>query len=216
MAKRYIILQSIGQNRGNGVVSMTESTITVQLSGTEDEFELYFMGSGAEGVKINAGKIHGGLAKSFELAMDDVKKIDTVVLLKDTEPVIYGSLSPVIPELRNIKEVYPKKETEAPRGKWMPLGFDDGYTWLKIEDGRFAENYPIIRHIFENIYVIGKINMTGFYLYGTKGYRAAVAIPAEKGEENPFRHLSDCARYINGYWTVGADKRERYFFSLTD
>ncbi len=216
MAKRYIILQSIGQNRGSGVVSMTENTITVQLNGTEEELELYFMGAGIDGIKINAGKIRGGLAKSFELAAEDVKKIDTVVLLKNTEPVIYGSLSPVIPELRNIKEAYPKKEPEPPRGKWSPLGFDDGYTWLKIEDGRFAENYPIIRHIFENIYVIGKINIAGFYLYGTKDYRAAVAIPAKQGEDNPFRHLADCARYINGYWTVGADKRERYFFSLID
>ncbi len=214
MPKRYIILQPIGKNKGSGVVTLSEETVTVSLNGTNEEYTLYFMSSAlkGDGLKINAGEIKGGFAKSFTLKEEDVKKIDTVVLLKGSEPFIYGSLAPLFPEFSGISE---SKGEEEKKVKSV-LGIDDGFSWIKIEDGRFAENCPIIRHIFDNINVLYKINASGYYYYGTKGAKAAVAIPGEGNEKNPFTHLSDCARYIGGFWVVGADKKEKYFYSLTD
>ncbi len=214
MPKRYIILQPIGKNKGSGVVTLTDENVTVSLSGTDDEYTLYFMSSEFKGdmLKINAGEIKGGYAKSFTMRKEDVRKIDTVVLLKGSEPFIYGSLAPVIPEFTGFSR---EKEEDKKKGKSI-LGIDDGFTWIKIEDGRFAENCPIIRHIFDNINVLHKISTLGYYYYGTKGMKAAVAIPCNENEKNPFAHIADCARYIGGFWTVGADKKEKYFFSVTD
>ncbi len=217
MTKRYIILQPIGTNKGNGVVTLDDESITVNLSGTKDELKLFFLSSshsGEEG-KIDAGTIRGGFAKSYSLSKDDVKKIDTVVLIKGSEPVIYGSLGPFMPSLKRTIKMEAKEEIKK-HDKLSPLGYDDGFSWLKIEDGRFAENLPIIKHVFENINVIAKINSLGYYFYGTKDVKSIVAIASEKGERNPFTHLSDCARFINGYWTVGIDKKEKYFYSLID
>ena len=212
MPKRYIFLQPIGKNKGSGVVTLSGENITVSLSGTSDEYTLYFMSSALKGgeMKINAGEIKGGFAKSFTLKEEDVDKIDTIVLLKGSEPFIYGSLAPLMPELTNISE------NNKEEGKKSILGINDGFTWIKIEDGRFAENIPVVRHIFENINVLYKINSLGYYYYGTKGMKAAVAIEASENEKNPFTHLSDCARYIGGFWTLGVDKKEKYFYSLTD
>lgn len=214
MPKRYIILQPIGKNKGSGVVTITDDTVTVSLSGTSDEYTLYFMSSALKGggIKINAGEIKGGFAKSFTLKEEDAKNIDTVVLLKGSEPFIYGSLAPVIPEFSGVSE---NKHRDEKKGKSI-LGIEDGFSWIKIEDGRFAENCPIIRHIFDNINVLYKINALGYYYYGTKGTKSAVAIPCGENEKNPFTHLSDCARYIGGFWAVGADKKEKYFYSLAD
>ncbi len=210
MPKRYIILKPIGNNKGGGVVTLFKDTVTVSLSGTEEEFALYFMSSAILGneLKINAGTIKGGFAKSFTLKEDDVKKIDTVVLLKGSEPLIYGSLAPLMPEI-NINNDKSGEKKEGP-------DIGEGFLWIKVEDGRFAENLPIIRHIFENINVLYKINSLGYYYYGTKGTKAVVAIPSSADEKNPFTHISDCARYIGGCWTVGAEKKEKYFYSLTD
>lgn len=216
MSKRYIILQPIGLNKGSGVVSISKTTVTVSLSGTDEELRLFFLSSGKEVDKIDAGTIKGGYSKSFELSEENANRIDTVVLIRDTEPVIVGSLAPVIPELNNVVKTKEKEVKGNNSQKLLPLGYDDGFNWLKIEDGRFAENYPIIRHIFENINVISRINDAGFYYYGTKGSKALVAIPSETGSSNPFLHIADCARFINGCWTVGADKRERYFYSIVD
>lgn len=224
MSKRYIILQPIGHNTGSGVVSISDSTVTVSLTGTDEELNIYFFCKGPSGERINAGNIRGGFAKSFELLGDTAKQIDTVVLLKKGEPVIYGSLAPLmvpvselrIKENKKIdKDNVQEKGSSTPKNN-SPLGYDDGFTWLKIEDGRFAENCPMIRHIFENIGVIGRINDAGFYYYGTKDYKSAVAIASPKEKGNPFLHIAECARYINGYWTVGADKKERCFYSLKD
>ena len=158
-------------------------------------------------MKIDAGTVRGGYAKSFTMKKEDTAKIDTVVLLKGSEPFIYGSLSPATPHFSSFEEKKSEKSI---------LGIDDGFSWVRIEDGRFAENYPIIRHIFENINVLYEINKVGHYYYGRKGDKAAVAIYSGNGGKNPFKHLSDCARLIGGYWTVGADKKEKYFFSLID
>lgn len=222
MSKRYIILQPVGHNKGSGVVSISDSTVTVSIQGTDEELNIYFFCGGATGDKINAGNIRGGFAKSFELAGETAKQIDTVVLLKNGEPIIYGSLAPLLVpvsefNIKESREVKKDKENDksTPKNN-SPLGYDDGFTWLKIEDGRFAENCPMIRHIFENIGVIGRINDAGFYYYGTNGYKSAVAIPSSKEKGNPFLHIAECARYINGYWTVGADKKERCFYSLVD
>lgn len=217
MTKRYIILQPIGNNKGNGVVTISDESITINLSGTKEELKLFFLSSsfsGEEG-KIDAGTIRGGFAKSYSLSKEDVRKIDTVVLLKGAEPVIYGSLGPFMPSLKQRIKTENVKETKK-QEKLSPLGYDDGFSWLKIEDGRFAENLPIIRHVFENINVIAKINSLGYYLYGTKDAKSIVAIESDAEKKNPFTHLSDCARYINGFWTVGIDKKEKYFYSLID
>lgn len=213
MLKRYIILQPIGNNKGSGVVSLNGGNVTVSLSGTSDEYNLYFMSSseGGNELKIDAGEIRGGFAKTYTLKEEDVEKIDTVVLLKGNEPFIYGSLAPKIPSFS--KEV---KEKKASLDKANIPDGNFGFSWIKIEDGRFGENCPIIRHIFENINVLYKINSLGYYYYGTNGVKSAVALPAKEGEKNPFTHLADCARYVGGCWTVGADKKERYFFSLVD
>ncbi len=217
MPKRYIILSPIGRNVGNGVVSLGEESITVNLSGTNDELRLFFLSSAFSGEesKIDAGTIKGGIAKSFKLKNEDIRKIDTVVLIKGSEPVIYGSLAPIMPSLTNvIKKTEIKTEDKA--DKLFPLGYSDGFSWLKIEDGRFAENIPIVRHVFENINVIAKINSLGYYYYGTKDKKSVVAIPSSKEEKNPFTHISDCARFLGGCWTVGIDKKERYFYSLIE
>lgn len=213
MLKRYIILQAIGNNKGSGVVSLNGGNVTVSLSGTSDEYNLYFMSSAESGqeLKIDAGEIRGGFAKTYTLKEDDVEKIDTVVLLKGNEPFIYGSLAPKIPSFAKGSE-----EKKASFDKAAIPGADFGFSWIKIEDGRFGENCPIIRHIFENINVLYKINSLGYYYYGTDGVKSAVALPSGEGEKNPFTHLSDCARYVGGCWTVGANKKERYFFSLVD
>ncbi len=217
MPKRYIILQPIGNNKGNGVVTLGDETITVTLSGTKEELKLFFLSSSypGENSKIDAGTVRGGYAKTFSLKREDIRKIDTVVLLKGAEPVIYGSLAPLMPSLKEAVRAENKEEIKK-IDSLCPLAEEDGFSWLKIEDGRFAENLPIIKHIFENINVIAKINSLGYYFYGTKGVKAIVAIASERGEKNPFTHLSDCARYINGYWTVGIDKKEKYFYSLID
>lgn len=215
MSKRYIILQPIGQNSGSGVASVGDTVITVSVSGTDEELNLYFLCGGANGEKINAGTIRGGFAKSFELSKTDTAKIDTVVLLRGSEPVIYGSLAPIMAPLSDFGDDIKKSEQHKLTKNNSPLGIDDGFLWLKIEDGRFAENCAMIRHIFENISVIGRINEAGYYYYGTKGTKSAVAIPSAN-KDNPFLHIADCARLINGFWTVGADKKERCFYSLTD
>lgn len=217
MSKKYIILQPIGQNNGSGVASVAGSTVTVSISGTDEELSLYFVCGGVNGEKINAGTIRGGFAKSFELAEENAGKIDTVVLLRGSEPVIYGSLAPVIAPLTSFSDEKKSEwHTDAANKKFSPLNMEDGFSWLKIEDGRFAENCAIIRHIFENIAVIGRINEWGFYYYGVDGQKSAVAIPSKENERNPFLHIAECARFINGYWTVGADKKERCFYSLVD
>lgn len=209
MSKRYIILGALGSNSGCGVASVSGGEVSVSISGTDEEMELYFLSGGMSGERIDAGKIRGGFAKSFELREEDAKKIDGVLLLRDGEPVIFGSVLPFAP---------PEIETEGKKNekKLSPLGFDDGFSWLRIEDGRFAENCPMIRHIFENIGVIGRINEAGYYYYGRNGEKSAVAIPSPEKKSNPFAHIAECARYINGYWTVGADKKERCFYSLID
>lgn len=213
MSKRYIILGALGQSGGRGVASVSDSEITVSISGTDDDMELYFLSGGASGSRINAGSIRGGYAKSFEMKEEDLKRIDTVILEKNGEPVIFGSLLPFRPEkdrtARGINE-------EGKAKKLSPLGYDDGFSWLRIEDGRFAENCPMIRHIFLNIGVIGRINEAGFYYYGRNGEKSAVAIPSPEKKSNPFAHIAECARYINGFWTIGADKKERCFYSLID
>lgn len=217
MSKKYIILQAIGQNNGSGVASVAGTSVTVSISGTDEELTLYFVCGGVNGEKINAGTIRGGFAKSFELAEDNAKKIDTVVLLRGSEPVIYGSLAPVIAPLSSFgDEKIPQGRADEMNKRLSPLNMEDGFSWLKIEDGRFAENCAIIRHIFENIAVIGRINEAGFYYYGVNGQKSAVAIPSKENERNPFLHIAECARFINGYWTVGADKKERCFYSLID
>ncbi len=207
MSKRYIILQPVGQFNGRGVASLADNTVTVSLSGTDEELDLFFL-CGKE--KIDAGQLRGGFAKSFELSAENVKKIDSVVLFKDDEPIIYGSvLSSSVPADM-------KKKSEGEGGKGSPLGYADGFGWEKIEDGSFAESCPMIRHIFENIAVIGRINEAGYYYFGRNGEKRAVAIPSADKSKNPFLHIAECARYINGYWTVGADKKGRFFYSLTD
>ncbi|MBQ2941709.1 MAG: hypothetical protein IJD97_05685 [Clostridia bacterium] len=211
MHKRYIILQPIGNNKGSGVVTVSDTTVTVSLKDTTEEYRLFFLNSSLTGkdMKIDAGTVRGGYAKSFTLKKEDASKIDTVVLLKGSEPFIYGSLSPSKAPFSSFEEEKEEREKSI-------LGIEDGFSWIKIEDGRFAENIPIIKHIFENINVIYEINKAGYYYYGKKGDKAAVAIHSENGGKNPFTHLSDCARLIGGYWTVGADKKEKYFFSLID
>lgn len=210
MSKRYIILQPVGQFNGRGVASLAETTVTVSLSGTDEELDLFFL-SGKE--KIDAGRLRGGFAKSFELSAENVKKIDSVVLFKDDEPVVYGSVlaSGVPLEVKKNSEGNEKKENKP-----SPLGYADGFTWERIDDGSFAESCPMIRHIFENIAVIGRINEAGYYYFGKNGEKRAVAIPSADKGKNPFLHIAECARYINGCWTVGADKKGRFFYSLTD
>lgn len=212
MIKRYIILQPIGQNRGNGVVALATDSVTVSVSDTEEEFSLIFMNASDPTLRIDAGLIRGNLTKTFRLLPENAQKIDTVVLLRQNEPVMFGSLKPgAMPE----KSAEAEKRSGQPE-KRKPDAPIDGYTWTRIEDGRFPDSDPMIRHIFQNIAVIGRINACGFYLYGTNADKAAVAIAAKDNEGNPFLHLADCARKIGGYWTVGADKKERYFFSLCD
>lgn len=213
MPKRYIILKPIGNNKGSGVVTLSGENITVSLSGTDEEFLLYFLSSeiGKDELKINAGNIKGGFAKSFTLKEGDVRRIDTVVLLKGSEPFIYGSVSEGSKE-KFFEELTIEKGDE----KDGAVPEIEGFTWKKIDDGSFAENCPIVRHIFDNINVLYKIYSGGFYYYGINGNKVAVAIPAEKNEKNPFTHISDCARFIEGCWTVGVDKKEKYFYSLRD
>ncbi|MDO5479636.1 MAG: hypothetical protein Q4G23_10800 [Clostridia bacterium] len=213
MLKRYIILQPIGNNKGSGVVTVTDTTVTVSIKGTAEEYRTFFMGSASanDDIKIDAGTVRGGYAKSFTLKKEDASKIDTVVLLKGNEPMIYGSLIPTKRELSAFPE-----EAKSGQEESSVLGIDDGFSWVKIEDGRFAENCPIIKYIFENINVLYRINVSGYYYYGSKNGKNAVAVPSEEGGRNPFTHISDCARFINGYWTVGVDKKEKYFFSLVD
>lgn len=213
MSKRYIILGALSQSGGRGVASVSDSEVTVSITGTDDEMELYFLSGGASGERIDAGRIRGGYAKSFEMREEDLKRIDTVILEKNGEPVLFGSVLPFGPDTGGkIK----KKNDEKKEKKLSPLGYDDGFSWLKIEDGRFAENCPMIRHIFLNIGVIGRINEAGYYYYGRNGEKSAVAIPSPGKKSNPFAHIAECARYINGFWTVGADKKERCFYSLVD
>ena len=212
MLKRYIILKPIGNNKGSGIVTVTDTTVTVSVKETTDEYKIFFLGSALSGqdMKIDAGTVRGGYAKSFTLKKEDASKIDTVVLLKGSEPFIYGSLSPAKPPFSSFIEKEENRENKS------LLGIDEDFLWTKVEDGRFAENYPIIRYIFENINVLYEINKQGYYYYGKKDAKAAVAVPSAENGKNPFTHLADCARYIGGYWTVGADKKEKYFFSLVD
>ncbi|MDP4133178.1 MAG: hypothetical protein Q8882_04110 [Bacillota bacterium] len=211
MAKRYIILQGVSGYTGSGVASLCGGTITVSITGTSEEHTIYFMSARDSNIRINAGTIRGGCAKSFELKPEDADHIDSVILVKDGSPVITGTLAPFLPEFKE----EPGEERKKKDNK-SPLGIDDGFNWLKIEDGRFAENIPIIRYIFENINVISRINKYGYYMYGTNGGKSAVAIFSEQGETNPFVHLEDCARKVNGYWVVCADKKEKYFYSIID
>lgn len=207
MSKRYIILGSVGQMSGRGIASVCGSTVTVSVSDIEGELNLFFI---ADGERIDAGTIRGGVAKSFELAEKDAAKIDAVLIEKNGEVVIYGSSPVSVPTKQSVPEC-----ENSPK-KLMPLGTDDGFLWVKIDDGRFADSCPMIRYILDNIAVIGRINDAGCYYFGKNGDKRAVAVPSAKGSENPFKHIAECARYINGCWTIGADLRERCFYSLID
>lgn len=203
MAKRYIILKQAGNSSASGMVTITDTTVTVSVSGAGEEYGLYFTSKQCPADRIDAGTIRSGMQKTFELSGDDTKKIDTVLLTRDGRTVISGTSAHA-----SVERMKEKAQNTS------PLGFDDGFTWVRIDDGRFAENVPIIRHIFENINVIARISKHRYYYYGTSGQLAAVAVPSSEGEGNPFLHLSDCARYVNGYWVVCANKEEKYFYSV--
>lgn len=65
MSKRYIILGALGSNSGRGVASVSGGEVTVSISGTDEEMELYFLSGGMSGERIDAGKIRGGFAEKL-------------------------------------------------------------------------------------------------------------------------------------------------------
>ena len=123
MPKRYIILQPIGNNKGNGVVTIGDETITVNLSGTKEELKIFFLSSSHSGEdsKIDAGTIRGGFAKSYSLSKEDIRKIDTVVLIKDSEPVIYGSLGSFMPSIKHDINNEVKKDGQKQGKLWLRI-----------------------------------------------------------------------------------------------
>ena len=81
MPKRYIILKPIGNNKGSGVVTLSGENITVSLSGTDEEFLLYFLSSeiGKDELKINAGNIKIKQFDTSILFYHDIRCFDIIM-----------------------------------------------------------------------------------------------------------------------------------------
>lgn len=211
MPKKYIILQPTEGNGGGGVASITESTVTVSITNAIGEYELWLLSSKSIAKKIGAGKMTGGTAKTFELRPGDLEDIDTIILTKNGRTAISGTVSK--DKVDFIEEIEEEIKEEQITNN-SPLGINDGFTWREITDGSYPENIPIVRHIFSNSNTVRRISKYKNFYYGVNGDKVAVAVPSNEDEDNAFKHLNDCAKYINGYWVVCADKKDLYFYTL--
>lgn len=212
MPKRYIILQGL-QGKGGGVASLSEDNVTVSTNNCQGKFEIWLISSQNPQKREKIGEITGGSAAKFHLkdhaAAQTLPTADTILLTKNKAPAIAGTLAKRLPSFQDGAPV--PEET----GPVSPLGRDK-FAWIKITDGSYPDPAPIVRNIFNNLQTIRRVSKYRTYYYGIYKTHIAVAIPSEADEANPFPHLRDCGRYVNGHWVVCADTKDLYYYSYGD
>ena len=173
---------------GKGSARVTDDSVELEISGISGGMKAWLIGG--EAVPIG-NIVEGKLAKKI-----DTKRHTGILVTQCGRQMLIGKYS---------------EEEETLQEEVTPFEVD-GFNWRKVTNRDYSSLCRELRYILSNTDVYKNYRKYGHYWVGESNEAAAIALPQNEDEVNPFEFAGKMKLGKNGYVIVCVDKKTKKLY----